>query len=118
MRWEKVVRSHVASACAASDRGAILLRASLAALGAACELEEIIHLLAVLVVVLIACLAPSGYSWLVELDVPDFAVPRDWSVRAHSLLAEADYTDAIVHLSREHVLIRTRRKTKDCRRKV
>ena len=90
----------------------------MAALGATCELEEVIDLLAVLVVVLIASLAPSGCSWLVELDVPDFAISRDWSVRAHSLLAKADYTDAIVHLSREHVLIRTRRQTKDRRRKV
>ena len=99
MSRKEIIGSHVSVHCATclgtSDHG---LRIS--SLVPTTELKEIIDLLAMLLIVLV------GDTLLIELSVSHFAISGYWSIRIHSLLAQSDYSNAIIHLAREHMLIR------------
>ena len=71
------------------------------------ELEEVVHLLAVLLVLVDSSII------LAELGSTDLAISWDWPVRPVSLLIQPDHTYAIVHLTREDVLVSGRRQTQD-----
>jgi len=74
VRWEEVIRSHVAGASAHHSLRVVgTARPSIRALGASLELEEVVDLLAVLLVLRLVAL-------LVELRVAHLAVARDGSI--------------------------------------
>lgn len=97
MRREEIVGSHVAI----GTHGAFL-GVRLASLMSSRKLEEIIDLLSVLLILLLRCALLAT-----ELHVPYLAVSRDGPVRTEALLAQADDADAVVHVAREHVLVRS-----------
>ena len=53
-------------------------------------------------------------TWLSELSVSHFAISRYRPVGIHALLAQANDTDAVVHLAREDMLVRGRWQAENC----
>ena len=90
MTWEEIVACHIPSATTL--------------LWSALELEEVVDLLAVLLVV--GWLVSVSSSLFRELCITNLTITRNRPIRTNSLLAKTDHANTIVHISAENVLIR------------
>jgi hypothetical protein len=96
VRGKEIIGSHISCS---SSHNCLLIHIG-RALSSSRELEEVVYLLSVLLIVRVA--GPL----LSELRISYLTVSRHGSIGTHALLGETDHANAVIHFTREHVLIR------------